>query len=107
MTDETQSFDEQDRRDESETQANASEAASILETSDSEPDVEASPSKVGVTLRWWPAALLLVAMPLVRMLPSFAEAPGVLLITLGFLGTGCTGRLAVVVVVLCQSCRNR
>ncbi len=38
------------------------------------------------TLRWWPAALLLVAMVLLRKLPDTMEAPSILIFMLGFMG---------------------
>ena len=43
-------------------------------------------SPMSYTLQWWPAALLLVAMVLLRKLPDTMEAPSLPIFMLGFMG---------------------
>ena len=45
------------------------------------------------TLRWWPAAMLVIAMVLIRKLPEIFESPGLELLMLGFMGPAALGML--------------
>ena len=49
-------------------------------------NVQSKANPVSNTLRWWPAALLVIAMMVLRKLPDTMEAPSILVFMLGFMG---------------------
>ena len=49
-------------------------------------NVQSNANPVSNTLRWWPAALLVIAMMVLRKLPDTMEAPSILVFMLGFMG---------------------
>jgi outer membrane protein assembly factor BamB len=48
------------------------------------------------SLRWWPAALLLIAMVILRMLPGMMESPSIEMFMLGFMGPAVLGLVVLV-----------
>ena len=51
---------------------------------------------IATTLRWWPAALLIISMVLLRKLPGMVETPGMSLFMAGYLGPSVLGVLILV-----------
>ena len=80
----------------SQTEPDSNSPASDQQT-DQQPNQPISGKQRSVsTLRWWPGLLLLLAMPLLRAIPSMMDSPSLPVMMMGFMGPIAVGALLLV-----------